>query len=84
MTTKADKKLWDLDRNMSAGQYKRILADLELSRAAAARLLGCSGRTSSRYWHGISVVDPAHAMLLRAFRDSGMFPVVPKWQPRLR
>ena len=82
MTTKAEKKLWDLDRNMSAGQYKRILADLELSRAAAARLLGCAERTSTRYAHGVTPVPPAHAMLLRAFRDSGMFPVVPSWQRR--
>jgi len=79
MTTKADKKLWALDRNMSAAQYKRILADLDLSKAAAARLLGCAERTSTRYAHGITPVPPAHAMLLRAFRDSGMYPVVPRW-----
>jgi len=73
------KKIWDLDRAMSAGQYKRILADLELSKAAASRVLGCSQRTSSRYWYGKTPIPPAHAMLLRAFRDSGMFPAVPKW-----
>ncbi len=73
------KKIWDLDRNMTAGQYKRILADLELSRAAASRVLGCSSRSSSRYWHGKSDIPPAYAMLLRAYRDSGMFPLVPKW-----
>ena len=83
MTT-TKKRIWDLDREMSPTQLRRTLADLELSKAACARFLGCSSRTVSRYVNGLTDIDPSHAMLLRAFTDSNMLPNVPKWQPRLR
>ncbi len=84
MAKKIKPPVWDLERNMSAEQYQQILRALGLTRAAAARLLGCSQRTSSRYWSGALVVPPAKAMLLRAFLDTGRRPVVPPWQRRLR
>ena len=76
--------VWDLERDMSAEQYQQILGALQLSMAGAARFLGCSQRTSSRYWRGTLKVPAAKAMLLRAFLDSGRRPAVPPWQRRLR
>jgi len=78
------KLFWDIKRDMDSHQYQQILKALELSRSAAARLLGCSQRTSSRYWSGQLKVPAAKAMLLRAYLDRGMRPVVPKWRPKRR
>jgi len=84
MAKKTEPPVWDIKREMDSHQYQEILKELGLTRAAAARFLGCSQRTSSRYWHGTLKVPPSKAMLLRAFLDSGMRPVVPPWQRRLR
>ena len=75
--TKADN--WQTRRSMTMTQYRRTLADLNMSKAAASRWLGISQRTSSRYWYGKSTIRPDHAMLLNALVDSGLAPIVPKW-----
>lgn len=65
-------------RSMSAGEYALALFNLGLSKAAAARYLGISVRTSYRYHDGVTTVPTAHALLLRSLLHHGEVPLVPK------
>jgi transcriptional regulator with XRE-family HTH domain len=67
------------ERTLTPLQYRRVLAELGLTYSAAARFLGVSYRTSTRYAHGMAEVPPAHALLLRAMIEFGQTPVVPYW-----
>ena len=65
------------ERTLTPRQYRSALAELGLSLSGAARFLGISYRTSTRYAHGIAEVPPAHALLLRAMIEFQQMPVVP-------
>lgn len=69
---------WQQKRAMTSGEYALALFNLGLSKAAAARYLGISVRTSYRYYDGITVVPTAHALLLRSLLHHGEVPLVPR------
>ena len=50
---------------MTATEYSTILARLDLSQVAAARLLGIGDRTSRRYAAGDAEIPEPTAILLR-------------------
>ena len=50
---------------MTAAEYSTILARLDLSQVAAARLLGIGDRTSRRYAAGDAEIPEPTAILLR-------------------
>jgi transcriptional regulator with XRE-family HTH domain len=64
---------------MSHAQYKRIVDELGITRAAIARFIGISARTAHRYANGTSDIPPAYVLLLRAMLALNAKPVIPKW-----
>jgi DNA-binding transcriptional regulator YiaG len=54
-------------QRMTAREYRRILEQLRLTQAAAARLLGVSLRTSQNYANGHTKIRSDTARLLRAY-----------------
>lgn len=77
------KHAWQLEREMSALQFREILGDLGLSQAAVGRFLDLSPATIARYRRGAARIPTGYAMLLRAVRDLGVQLVVPpKTDPR--
>lgn len=72
-------QVWQTKREMSAYQYRQMLRQLRLTKAAASRVLGISQRTSYRYAKGQAVIPIAEGLLLRAFVEYGVKPLVPHW-----
>lgn len=75
---------WQREREMAPKEYRSVIQQLGMSRAAAGRYLGVSARTSRRYAHGDAEVPPAQVLLLRALlvlASVGIKPVVPRWRP---
>lgn len=70
---------WQTKRSMSPTQYVWVLRRLKLSKAGAARFLGISTRTSSRYSVGKADIDTATALLLWSMVEHDEAPLVPKW-----
>lgn len=71
---------WQNERTMTATQFKRIVKDLGMSRAAAGRYIGVSLRRLRRITKGQSEVPESAALLLRSLVAHGEKPVVPKWE----
>lgn len=71
---------WQLERRMSAAQFKRICKTLNISKAAAGRYIGVSLRRLRRITKGQSEVPESAALLLRSLVAHGEQPVVPKWE----
>jgi len=69
---------WQDDREMTARQYKNIIARLGMTQAASGRYLGRSERTIHRYVAGEVPVHEAEALLLRALVEFNVTPIVPK------
>jgi DNA-binding transcriptional regulator YiaG len=71
---------WQSQRAMTATQFKRIVKELGMSRAAAGRYIGVSLRRLRRITKGQSDVPESAALLLRSLVAHGETPVVPKWE----
>jgi DNA-binding transcriptional regulator YiaG len=71
---------WQNERTMTATQFKRIVKDLGMSRAAAGRYIGVSLRRLRRITKGQSEVPESAALLLRSLVAHGEKPLVPKWK----
>lgn len=72
---------WQLKRTMSATQFKRIVKELGMSKAAAGRYIGVSLRRLRRITKGQSEVPESAALLLHSLVAHGEKPTVPKWRP---
>jgi hypothetical protein len=73
--------VWQNERTMSPGAYKRAIAQLGMNTAQAGRWLGIGLRTAYRYRDGESEIPPAHVLLIRAALAYRIRPIVPKRQP---
>jgi DNA-binding transcriptional regulator YiaG len=71
---------WQNERTMTATQFKRIVKDLGMSRAAAGRYIGVSLRRLRRITKGQSEVPESAALLLRSLVAHNEKPLVPKWK----
>lgn len=69
---------WQTMRMASPLEFQLLVSALGMSQAGAARYLGVSARTVSRYLAGEAKIPAASVLLLRSLAQGNLRPVVPR------
>jgi hypothetical protein len=73
---------WQLDRRMTAAQYRAAIDRLGLNMSQAGRFLGVSPSTAQRYAKGKGEIPECIALLLGLMVQFKIEPMVPRnWRP---